>query len=635
MKGVGRAAALATLVSLSLLGHPAKAERVLVTKNNISVVIENEQSWCSKSVDLAFRSDNPAVFSGDRAEVQKILGGLRAIMGFECPQVEEILLRGQVGGSEVFRGNSSKSNGWILAELGTAKTLHEQQQQRQNQNQPTPHQNQPTPTAAPTAAQGNPLATGIECGDINGWAAGSYNTSRTEELFGKGVREWSDADFAQASSRVSACRAPVDQIWRGRTDKSLTYLSEAKRSLDTYRAETQKLDAETQRLTTVFPPEDAEQFFNRLDEINQAPPYGGVIVSSYGIQPEIPSRNELKWKIDTRPYEQALKDLNARFVAKMPDHIPFLMEQLRNTFIEGAQKMPEMSAKVKGLKGQDLTWTFPQEIEVTSLLSEFCAQSYAEITLRGEQTAVFKKGCEKYVSSPSQEVIDAFKRDLSAIPASIDDMVALRNVCNAIVAGDALKRACSEQVAALRQDLNSEDQKLAKAWLGEPLSCEEAVQVSDMDEGDLKETFFLALTGLFQTTQTSFFEQVCAAAPQGVQMVFDGQGMFSGPDELFIQTNERILLGLQPVQITLKSIEGPNGEDLYFGSHIKAEVWDSLNEAVRVEDRSLERTTLMEGASYPSEWYNIKECMNSSGKRRMGGTKSCEKMAGILLYPYR
>ena len=102
---------------------PAQAERVLVKNNDIQVVIENEKTWCKdKKAFLAFRSQNLKLFEGGRVELQRSIGGARAVLKFECPGAESIAVKGQSRGKTVFTGVASASSNWQLTEVSAEQT---------------------------------------------------------------------------------------------------------------------------------------------------------------------------------------------------------------------------------------------------------------------------------------------------------------------------------------------------------------------------------------------------------------------------------------------------------------------------------------------------------------------------------
>lgn len=120
--GTRGALALATVVLLgtTAMPPPARAERTLLSGNGIDAVLSDESDWCGDTVSLVLRTDDASAFEGDRLDLQRLLGGLRAVLGFECPAVRTVLLTGEVSGTTVFNGRIGESAGWTLEVLEPA-----------------------------------------------------------------------------------------------------------------------------------------------------------------------------------------------------------------------------------------------------------------------------------------------------------------------------------------------------------------------------------------------------------------------------------------------------------------------------------------------------------------------------------
>jgi hypothetical protein len=106
---------LASCFSL-LLVAAAHSERVLTSHADMEVVLQDDYE-CSKTVPLTVRSNTDDAFVGDRVELQRLLGGLRIMFAFECPEAENIVIDGEVGGEQVFRGTADKEEDWQLIVL--------------------------------------------------------------------------------------------------------------------------------------------------------------------------------------------------------------------------------------------------------------------------------------------------------------------------------------------------------------------------------------------------------------------------------------------------------------------------------------------------------------------------------------
>ncbi|VAW78074.1 hypothetical protein MNBD_GAMMA15-1111 [hydrothermal vent metagenome] len=98
------------------------AQRLLLTHENIRVMIDSSKNWCANNVTMNLVASNTAAFSGDSRSLQKLLGGIRATMGFECPQAKRIELIGTVGGVQAYKGYAAASEGWRLRGAPTASS---------------------------------------------------------------------------------------------------------------------------------------------------------------------------------------------------------------------------------------------------------------------------------------------------------------------------------------------------------------------------------------------------------------------------------------------------------------------------------------------------------------------------------
>jgi hypothetical protein len=74
---------------------------------------------CASLVTITVRAPDALAFTNKRVELQKLVGGLRAILGFECPKtaITDLVVIGTAGGREVYLGTASASENWVLAQL--------------------------------------------------------------------------------------------------------------------------------------------------------------------------------------------------------------------------------------------------------------------------------------------------------------------------------------------------------------------------------------------------------------------------------------------------------------------------------------------------------------------------------------
>ena len=89
-------------------------------------------SWCQTSTSFVVTTKSTHAFGlSNRITLQKLLGGLRAILGIECPKVRQIRLVGVVHHARVYEGTAAASGGWMLsapAAVTRSKTSHPAEQ---------------------------------------------------------------------------------------------------------------------------------------------------------------------------------------------------------------------------------------------------------------------------------------------------------------------------------------------------------------------------------------------------------------------------------------------------------------------------------------------------------------------------
>ena len=114
-----RVASRSTAVSAFTIGigliaaEPASAERVLLKYETLQALVPDGTSWCAAESTVTVRGQSAADFA-DNARLQKLLGGLRAALSFECPQAQQVTLVGRAGDAVVYKGTAAAANGWAL-----------------------------------------------------------------------------------------------------------------------------------------------------------------------------------------------------------------------------------------------------------------------------------------------------------------------------------------------------------------------------------------------------------------------------------------------------------------------------------------------------------------------------------------
>lgn len=90
-------------------------ERLLISHAGMHAYVNG--SGCSQAAALEVRSNNPADFDGARAELQRLVGGARAVLSIECPGIARITVKGTVNGQLCFAGATEKRWAWHLKGL--------------------------------------------------------------------------------------------------------------------------------------------------------------------------------------------------------------------------------------------------------------------------------------------------------------------------------------------------------------------------------------------------------------------------------------------------------------------------------------------------------------------------------------
>ncbi len=108
-------ALIALPIALAGVAGPAAADRVVLkSRDGVRVILPDGAPKCAPAMVFVVESAQPELFSGELTELQRIVGGLRAIIGIECPTVERFALTGVVGEEVFYAGRASADGGWRL-----------------------------------------------------------------------------------------------------------------------------------------------------------------------------------------------------------------------------------------------------------------------------------------------------------------------------------------------------------------------------------------------------------------------------------------------------------------------------------------------------------------------------------------
>jgi hypothetical protein len=111
---MGARLAVGSILSATLLAigsgpaDSAVKERQLIDAGALKAGVEDRADWCGPRVDVAVRSNQAELFRGERIQLQRMLGMVRAALLLECPKAGSIRLTGLVDDVFVFGGEASK-----------------------------------------------------------------------------------------------------------------------------------------------------------------------------------------------------------------------------------------------------------------------------------------------------------------------------------------------------------------------------------------------------------------------------------------------------------------------------------------------------------------------------------------------
>ena len=115
--GIRPAILLALGCCVVTIGMAAAAEERELGRHEALRAMVPGDFQCGEQAEVTVRAPDPSPFAGDRIALQKLLGGLRIMLGFECPDLQMLVLIGEAAGNEVYRGTASAHEGWVLADL--------------------------------------------------------------------------------------------------------------------------------------------------------------------------------------------------------------------------------------------------------------------------------------------------------------------------------------------------------------------------------------------------------------------------------------------------------------------------------------------------------------------------------------
>jgi len=147
--------------AMFLPATPAGAARKLVSHQGLTAYMADDFS-CADKVAI-FVTGKRSDFEGEKVSLQRLTGGVRATLGFECSTpIEAIVFVGLAGKQEVWRGLAAKSNGWVLVDLAARGPAADSESGNAGRVAAAPASAAPAPAATPV---GNPLES-LDAGPI-------------------------------------------------------------------------------------------------------------------------------------------------------------------------------------------------------------------------------------------------------------------------------------------------------------------------------------------------------------------------------------------------------------------------------------------------------------------------------------
>ncbi|CAO1666888.1 hypothetical protein NYA30BAC_03177 [Halomonas sp. NYA30] len=95
-------AIVATLALLPWLATPSQAsERTVARMGGLQATISQASQWCGETVEVRVHAPDAAQLSDGTRQLQLLAGGVRQILGFECPAIQQLRLIGSVAGQTI------------------------------------------------------------------------------------------------------------------------------------------------------------------------------------------------------------------------------------------------------------------------------------------------------------------------------------------------------------------------------------------------------------------------------------------------------------------------------------------------------------------------------------------------------
>ena len=199
--------AATTLCAVADVAQQVVKERQLIKAASLTAGVADHRDWCQREVEVAIRADNAARFRGDRIELQRMLGRVRAIFQLECPIATTIRISGLVDNVFVYDGFASAEGKWILQEIPALLTQEYIDAPAAAPDPAEPAPSQPpiaaVPSPSPGAQQATPKVIAAETCDAV--AADPDDPEKPATM--SGVRD----EAVDASRAINACAQAVKE----------------------------------------------------------------------------------------------------------------------------------------------------------------------------------------------------------------------------------------------------------------------------------------------------------------------------------------------------------------------------------------------------------------------------------------
>lgn len=98
------------------------AERQLATLQGLSAVVQD--GFCRSNAAIRVIAPDASEFSGDKINLQRLIGAIRVPLSMECPSAKALTINGEVHGQQVYQGSVSEADEWALKDKNPAETKY-------------------------------------------------------------------------------------------------------------------------------------------------------------------------------------------------------------------------------------------------------------------------------------------------------------------------------------------------------------------------------------------------------------------------------------------------------------------------------------------------------------------------------